>query len=79
MAIEYDGDLARIVGGSDVAEALDFSEWLAGGARRVELGEATHLHSAIVQCLQQFQPEIVTAPGDEFLALIVEDAYRTTG
>lgn len=76
MAIQYEGDLARLIGTCDVAEALDFSEWLGAPdvARMVDLSEAEHLHLAVFQCLQYFRPETKGRPKDEFLAYLLDAA-----
>jgi hypothetical protein len=44
----------------------------------VDLGQATHLHAAVVQLLLAFRPPLVALPGDPFLLafltpLLVQD------
>jgi hypothetical protein len=69
MPLEFARSEVTLHGACGAEEALELVEWLAKKRRaRVNLGDCTHLHSALLQTLLAFGPAISVPPHEPFLA-----------
>ncbi len=67
MSVRIAGDIVFVEGPSDVADAEPLlSAVLENPAREVDLGNASRLHSAVIQLLLSLRPRIVRPPADPF-------------
>jgi hypothetical protein len=69
MSIEVAGGTVRIIGNATVEDAEPLlAALLDDPARTVDLDQATHLHSAVIQLLLAVRPTIAGAPAHPFFA-----------
>jgi hypothetical protein len=62
------GATAVLTGAVSVEDAEPLTSWLRDHRdAHVDLGGATHLHTAVLQALLCGRPTITTSPADEFL------------
>lgn len=67
MSVTVVGSIIRIVGNASVADAEPVLAALhAGPDRRIDLSEASHLHSAVIQILLALRPNIIGTPAYPF-------------
>jgi hypothetical protein len=72
MSIQVAGALIRIVGNAPVEDAEPLLAAIQEDlSRKVDLNQAAHLHSAIVQLLLALRPPITGTPSDPFFATYV--------
>jgi hypothetical protein len=68
MSVSIEDRVIRLDGICRVEDAEPLLLLLqSGSARQVDLTGAGHLHTAVVQVLMAFQPEIIGPPGDPFV------------
>lgn len=69
MSVEIVGDIVRIVGDAPVGDAEPLLAALHDDpARHIDLGEAAHLHSAVIQIMLALRPRIVGSPAYPFFS-----------
>ncbi|WP_404710241.1 hypothetical protein [Sphingomonas sp. MMS24-J13] len=67
MSVEVVGGTIRIIGNATVADAEPLLVALQGDpARHIDLGQAVHLHSAVIQILLALRPRIIGNPAYPF-------------
>jgi hypothetical protein len=72
MTIQVDGTVIRVRGASCVEDAEALLALIqAPGSSPVDIGDAIHLHAAVIQVLLAFKPSIVGDPADGFLSRFV--------
>ena len=65
MAITYNDNTAIFTGNCSVEEAENLAEWLKNTKKtKIDLAGLKHMHTAILQCILCFQPEIISFPAD---------------
>jgi hypothetical protein len=68
MSVRVDGEIAHLVGDCRVEDAEPLLTFLQSGAdRAVDLTEAAHLHTAVVQMLLAFRPQVIGPAPDTFV------------
>jgi hypothetical protein len=66
MAVTYNDNTAIFTGNCSVEEAENLAEWLKNTKDpKIELAGMEHIHTAILQCILYFQPEIISFPADK--------------
>jgi hypothetical protein len=79
MPLEFRRSEVCLSGSCTAEEALDLAEWLAKRKRpKANLAECTHMHSALLQTLLAYKPQISAPPADAFLATWVMPALDAT-
>jgi|YelNatPaOPRAMG01_1025707.scaffolds.fasta_scaffold71166_2 hypothetical protein len=74
MPIEYLTGRARLQGYCTAEEAEGLLEWILQHPQgAVDLSEAEHIHTAILQVLQCAKPAIAGSPHDPFLRTLIGD------
>jgi hypothetical protein len=72
MSVVVSGDIIRISGNASVADAEPILAALhQDPSRRIDLREAGHLHSAVVQILLAVRPRITGGPSYPFFSAYV--------
>jgi hypothetical protein len=75
MPLEFRRSEVCLSGSCTAEEALDLAEWLAKRKRpKTNLAECTHMHTALLQTLLAYKPQISAPPADAFLATWVMPA-----
>ncbi|WP_457571855.1 hypothetical protein [Desulfovulcanus sp.] len=65
MAITYNKNTACLNGNCTVDEAEEFAEWFKKTKNPVlDLSQMEHIHTAVLQCILYFKPEITRYPED---------------
>ena len=68
MPMQLESDQAILSEKLGPEEAFEFFEFLAAGGTKVQLDKVTHLHSAFVQCLMKFRPQLELKETEGFVA-----------
>ena len=69
MSVQVSGGVIRIVGSGRIEDAEPILAALnEEPSRVVDLGQAAHLHTAVVQILFAFRPSVCGMPSDPFYA-----------
>ena len=67
MSVRVEGQTIHVEGTASVGDAEPLlAALLEQPARTVDLGKATHLHSAVVQLLLALEPVTIGQPADRF-------------
>jgi hypothetical protein len=68
MSVELDGDVIRVMQEGRIEDAETLSGLLqADPCRRIDLGGASRLHTAVLQVLLAFRPRLAGPTGDDFV------------
>lgn len=79
MSVIYEEGLVRFEGHCEVHEAESFADWLrANPSSRLDLSRCIHMHTALLQLVLTFRPELEGSPDDVWLRRIL-DAARVEG
>ncbi len=69
MPLVFRTDCVALVDACGAEEALELADWFATSDHpKADLAECSHLHAALLQTLLAYQPSIIAAPVDPFLA-----------
>lgn len=80
MSVILDGDVVRLCGDCLAEEAEKLLELLqAGPDRRIDLGEALHLHAAVLQVLLALRPEVAGPAREPFISRWLEPILTRSG
>jgi hypothetical protein len=80
MTVRLDGSTIHLEGACPVEEAEALTALLESpGAWVVELSACRQLHTALVQALLRYRPDLQGAPADPFLSRLVMPALALSG
>ncbi len=72
MAIEYEENVAYLKGVCEIEEGEEFLEWIKSkDSPKIDLSEVEHMHTAIVQIILFFKPEIINLDKESFFGRYV--------